>query len=242
MTVCTIAGIPIKIHPTFLLLSFFIVTSAAKTDVLIPYEAFVRYTYGVYVVIMLATSVVLHELGHAFAAKMYGIKTTKISLNMLGGVAVPERNLKTADEEIWIGIAGPAMSLIIAFVGFALLLMPSDIVLIRLFIVFSVVANTTLFVFNMIPMYPMDGGRVFHGLYWKICGCQYRAMLVGSVLGGFLSICMFLFAVHIGAISAAIISILIMFTAITRYALAKKTLKEAFSKVDADSIIQRYDL
>jgi Zn-dependent protease/predicted transcriptional regulator len=122
-------------------------------------------------ILALFTSVLLHELGHVAVSKRYGINTTEIVLYPIGGVARLEKSPRPR-EELWIALAGPAVNVLIAAAlsvfllpmgvgeAFATLKNPTDANL------FARVAmgNLVLAAFNMIPAFPMDGGRVLRSL------------------------------------------------------------------------------
>jgi Zn-dependent protease/CBS domain-containing protein len=152
-------GVPVRLHFTFILLLVFLLfigiggkQSGAMT--------------AIYVVALFA-SVLVHEVGHTLVARHYGIRTIEIVMFPIGGVSRPERAPK-AREELWIALAGPMVNLLIAagllawmwassgWVAIAKLREPTDANLIER-IAFG---NLLLFVFNILPAYPMDGGRI----------------------------------------------------------------------------------
>src|SRR5216684_664117 len=154
-----IAGIQLRIHITFLLL--------------IGWLAFAYYSQGgsaaavqgVLVILLLFACVVLHEFGHAFAAKAFGINTPDITLLPIGGVARLERMPEEPIQELIIAAAGPAVNLIIAsclfLTGGSFVYPPTaatslnDVLL---------TINVVLLLFNLLPAFPMDGGRVLRAL------------------------------------------------------------------------------
>jgi len=157
--VVKIFGVPVRFHFTFILLLIFLVfigigerQSGAMTALY---------------VLALFGSVLLHELGHTLMARHYGIKTTEIVMYPIGGVSRPER-LPQGREEFWIAISGPLVNGTIAaglfvwlatqhqFVPLELLRDPTDANLVQRL----ATGNFLLFVFNLLPAYPMDGGRV----------------------------------------------------------------------------------
>src|SRR5437667_374933 len=149
-----IAGIQLRIHITFLLLIGWLALGSAGAVVF---------------VLLLFLCVVLHEFGHALAAKGYGINTPDITLLPIGGVARLERIPEEPKQELIIAAAGPAVTAIIAFSLFVVIAsrgsaqLPAfgqegDLVL-SLFKI-----NVWLLLFNLIPAFPMDGGRVLRAL------------------------------------------------------------------------------
>jgi Zn-dependent protease len=158
-----VAGIDLFIHPTFLLVLLF-------PDVL------ARGAAGLLLVLAVFGCVLLHELGHALAAQRFGIRTRDITLYPIGGVARLERMPRAAGAELVIALAGPAVNVAIA--GALLLLgMVSDGALLSgtgvgLLMSELLTINVILAVFNMLPAFPMDGGRVLRAL---LCGWMSRA-------------------------------------------------------------------
>jgi|DewCreStandDraft_4_1066084.scaffolds.fasta_scaffold23077_3 Zn-dependent protease/CBS domain-containing protein len=159
-TVARVGGIDIRIHVTFvLLLAWFALVSAAQT------RSLVGTLVGVAFVVLVFVCVVLHELGHAFAARRYGVRTRDITLLPIGGVARLQRMPTSPRAEIVIALAGPAVNLAIALAlaavlsaaGVPLLALPDGeaSLLQSLFTV-----NLMLALFNLTPAFPMDGGRV----------------------------------------------------------------------------------
>jgi len=160
------AGIDVYIHATFLLLvGFYGVSYGANgggVAAMIEGIAFILALFG---------CVLLHEYGHALTARRYGIPTRDITLYPIGGVARLERMPDKPRQELWVALAGPAVNVVIAaavgawlffsnaFVPSSELSMMSGSFLQRLMMV-----NLSLVVFNLIPAFPMDGGRVLRAL------------------------------------------------------------------------------
>ena len=130
-------------------------------------------------IVALFVCVVLHEFGHVFAARRYGIRTSDVTLLPIGGVASLERMPEKPGQEIVVALAGPAVNLVIALVLMFLLGARFDLSQMAqleqaqtTLIGRIAAANVVLFVFNLIPAFPMDGGRVLraragdrHGLH-----------------------------------------------------------------------------
>src|SRR5712691_9493472 len=163
--VVRIAGIDIKIHVTFFLLLAWIGLGYYRAG------GMPAALGGVLFVVLIFLCVLLHELGHALAAARYDIKTPDITLLPIGGVARLERMPDKPSEEVVVALAGPAVNILIAIglgIGIGLtgglpdpqMMQQTGIPLtLRLFTV-----NIWLVLFNMIPAFPMDGGRVLRAL------------------------------------------------------------------------------
>jgi Zn-dependent protease/CBS domain-containing protein len=159
------AGSELRIHLTFFLLLLWIGIAAYRTG------GGAAALEGVAFIIAVFACVVLHEFGHALAARRYGIGTPRITLLPIGGVAELERMPEKPSEEIIVALAGPAVNVVIAAVlililgaqvsgdTVAALENPSAGFLARLASV-----NVVLVLFNLIPAFPMDGGRVLRAL------------------------------------------------------------------------------
>lgn len=163
LRVATVAGIPIRLHFTFLLFLLWVGLAGPNRagGLSIAY------------VLALFLCVVLHELGHSVVAQRYGIPVLDITLYPIGGVARIEKR-PTAKQELAIAVAGPAVNVVIALLLWGVLtalktpplltLLQSPVQTLPVFLVKVLLANITLVLFNLIPAFPMDGGRVLRAL------------------------------------------------------------------------------
>ena len=125
-----------------------------------------------------------HELGHSVAARRYGIPVTSITLFFLGGVAQIGRDAPRPMAEGVIAIAGPAVSIALGVVFFgAYLALGDPTTPASSFFYYLGLANGFVGVFNLIPGYPMDGGRIFRAVVWGIKGDVVKATRVAADLG-----------------------------------------------------------
>ncbi len=159
-------GIDVYMHVTFLLLIGWIVLSYYLQGSTLAATA-----EGVLFILALFACVVLHEYGHALTARRYGIKTRDITLLPIGGLARLEKMPDQPAQELWVALAGPAVNVLIAAVLFAALTITSSVVPLSglsmgqgSFVEQLMVVNVFLVLFNMIPAFPMDGGRVVRAL------------------------------------------------------------------------------
>ena len=162
----TFAGIDVFIHATFLLLIGWIGYSHW-----LQFGTIAKVIEGILFILALFLSVVLHEYGHALTARKYGIKTRDITLYPIGGVARLERMPDKPIEELWVALMGPAVNVVIAALIFLYLYLTGGLadltnlsVVSGSFLMRLMLVNIILVIFNLLPAFPMDGGRVLRAL------------------------------------------------------------------------------
>lgn len=158
-----IGGVPVRLHFTFVLMMIYLIVMGLGGSLS-------SWMYASFLIGLFA-SVLLHELGHVWASRRYGIRTLEIVMFPIGGVARSERALRPK-EELWIALAGPAVNVAISallmvyllwikqFVTLGILAKPTDANLLA----WLAHANLLLALFNMVPAFPMDGGRVLRSV------------------------------------------------------------------------------
>ncbi len=181
MKIATVADIPINLHWSFLAMWAAFALYAASVG---GGMAFVM--SGV-VGVGLLLSVCLHELGHALAAKQYGIETAHITMYPFGGVAAIKDMPEDPDQELIIALAGPAVNFaIVAGLGLFYPLLGGR------FLVAMIALNLMMGLFNLIPAFPMDGGRVLRALLARRMGWVPASMLAIRIGRGFAWLFLFL--------------------------------------------------
>lgn len=210
-----VAGIKVLVHWTFILLLAWIVFSEAgkgsSTAGIISTVAFV---------LTIFLCVLLHELGHSLTARKYGIETRKITLLPIGGVASLERIPEDPRQELWVALAGPAVNVVIALVllpfvwkgGLFIDAPMASVATAQGFINSLFRVNVALVVFNAIPAFPMDGGRILRALLALRMG-RMRATQIAANLGQFLALGFVFFGLTSGNPMLILIGIFVYFGA-----------------------------
>jgi Zn-dependent protease len=177
-----VAGIDLYIHATFLLVFLFVPQVRAGGVEAVEAILLVCAVFG---------CVLLHELGHALMARRFGIGTVDITLYPIGGVARLQRMPRAPGAELLIALAGPAVNFAIAGVIVALLSVSAAafglVGGINAFLGELLLVNLILGLFNLIPAFPMDGGRVLRALLSTAMG-RARATRVASIVGQVLAV------------------------------------------------------
>ena len=185
LTIGRVAGTAIRVHITFILFLAWIGFSALKqggTDAAV---------HNLLFVVALFACVVMHEFGHILTARRFGIHTPEVTLLPIGGVASLERIPEKPGQELAVALAGPAVNVVIALVliiamGVSL---PEQIDKIDdphvSLVARLATANIFLAVFNLIPAFPMDGGRVLHAVLTMRMGPQRATQLAARIGQGF---------------------------------------------------------
>ena len=203
-------GIDLFVHWSFLLVPLLVMAQSLQAGSLelMPYT--------LTLVLSLFGCVVLHELGHALAARRFGIPTRDITLYPIGGVARLARMSERPGEEFWISVAGPAVNVVIAAVLWPLigqvplgrhgeLLLPSGHLLFDL-----MVLNLGLVVFNMLPVFPSDGGRVLRAFLATFLD-RVRATEIAVWIGAALAVLLGLYGLMEGALTTVAVAAFLVF-------------------------------
>lgn len=179
-----IAGIDVYVHATFFILIAWIGLSYWQME-----GSIAAVISGVGFILALFACVVLHEFGHALTARRYGIRTKHITLLPIGGVAMLEGMPDDPKQEIAVALAGPAVNLVIALGLWLWLALSNTLVPVEQISLTSgpflerlMVLNVVLAVFNLLPAFPMDGGRVLRAALAMRMG-RNRATQVAAKVG-----------------------------------------------------------
>jgi Zn-dependent protease/CBS domain-containing protein len=184
-----ILGFKIRIDPSWLLIAALIVWSLANgyfPDELPGLSQLEYAALGTFSMFGLFASLILHELSHSLVARRYNLAISGITLFVFGGVAELEEEPKTPSSEFWVAIAGPIMSFCLAgsFYVLAALLSYLDISPTLIAVVdYLALINLILAIFNLVPAYPLDGGRIFRAALWAYKKDLLQATAIASVIG-----------------------------------------------------------
>ena len=183
----TLFKIPVRAGLSFLLIAGFVSYQLSQSFFprIVPgLEANIYMLQGVAAAVALYASVIAHEFGHALTGRLFGINTKQIVLNLLGGVAYLEKDPRSAKAEFWIAIAGPLVSLAIGLAAFFIgMPLAAGLPLLKPILMYLGLANIMLAVFNMVPAFPMDGGRVLRSLAQALTKDNYKATRFASFVG-----------------------------------------------------------
>ena len=206
--IANVFGIPVQVHWSFGLLFLFVIYVGKSRDASWS-------NIGVMGLFVLALffCVVLHEFGHALSAKYYGVRTRDITILPIGGVARLDNLPEKPFQEFVVAIAGPAVNVVIyillaLFLHFRyavdfrvgeLLSSNSDEIITNPYVGFLATllqANLMLVVFNMVPAFPMDGGRVLRALLSMTSLGRTKATKTAAILGQVIAVFFFFFGLY----------------------------------------------
>ena len=190
----TFKGIPVRIHWTFGLILVWMGWVAYQESLTLS-----EFAWFALIVILLFSCVVLHEFGHALMARHFNIPARDIYLLPIGGMLRLEYLPDIPRKEIWIAIAGPLVNLFLALLSIGLFKLGypqeawweihqlSDLLDNRGLVKAMIFLNGTLFLFNLIPAYPMDGGRIVRAGLSMLWG-RRRATVIATFIAQYLSL------------------------------------------------------
>jgi len=171
LTLGRLFDIRVGVHVSWLAVYAFMSVALARGLTALPGGE--AYAFGAACALVLFASVVAHELAHALVARRFGVRTRAITLFLFGGVATLEEEPASPKADALIALAGPGLSAALALVALVLLFAVDRFVpgragtALGYLGTYVMLANAVLAVFNVIPAYPMDGGRVLRALLWR---------------------------------------------------------------------------
>ena len=183
----TVRGIEIRIHLSWLLAAGLMTWSLADgyfPEIYPGWSPVTYYTAAAIAAMGLFVSVVLHEFGHSLMAQRLGVPVRSITLFIFGGIAAIERDPDRPRDEFWIAAMGPVVSAVLAVLCLGLgvvvepLSAPAGAIALYLG-----VTNGLLVAFNLIPGFPLDGGRILRAAVWGLTGNRRRATTIAAATG-----------------------------------------------------------
>lgn len=186
-----IFGVAVGLHYSWIIIAL-LVTLSLRSQFAVEHPNWAGSTiWSIAIVtgLLFFVSILLHELSHAAVARLRGIPVRAITLFALGGVAQIEKDAADAKSEFWMGIIGPITSFVIGAVCLVLAWLAgwnfsaeSGSPLMAMFMWLGII-NISLAIFNMIPGFPLDGGRVLRAIVWWITGDGNRSTRIASKVG-----------------------------------------------------------
>jgi Zn-dependent protease/CBS domain-containing protein len=192
----SIFGVRIGLHYSWLIIAL-LITLSLRAHFHVQNSEWgesVIWATAIITTLLFFTTIVVHELSHASVAKAHGLPVRSITLFALGGVAEVEKEAGDAKTEFWMGIIGPITSFVIGIICLGVVLafgwtpsaFPRNPLLAGLMWLGYI--NIMLALFNMVPGFPLDGGRVLRAILWWITGNAKRATRIAASVGQFVAL------------------------------------------------------
>jgi len=201
LDILTAFGVPIRLDASWIIIAVLVTWSLAEGVFPANFADLTATTYwimGVTGAIGLFVSIVIHELAHAVVARGQGVPMRGITLFIFGGVAEMDREPPSGKAEFFVAIAGPIASVILAIVAASLYAMirgingPAPVYGVLGYLAWI---NCILVAFNLVPAFPLDGGRVLRAVLWHFKGSLRRATNISSQIGAGFGLALILFGV-----------------------------------------------
>ncbi len=184
----TVAGVDISVHYTWLFAFALITWTLASNWFPSDYPHWTQYTYWItaaMAALLLFGSVLVHELAHSLVAIARGHKVRGITLFIFGGVSSIGGETRSARDEFLIAFVGPMSSLALSLAGFLALRagVGGEDTPVEGLLIYFTLANLLVGLFNLLPGFPLDGGRVLRSIIWATTGSMSRATAIASMVG-----------------------------------------------------------
>lgn len=242
-------GIPIEVNASWIVIFALILwsLSAALLPATLPGRS-----PGLYWLMGLGTtlaffgSLLLHELSHSLVSRHYGLEVRRIVLFIFGGISEATEEMPSAKVEFWVGIAGPLMSLLLGGLSWGFSVAAFALGNAPLTVVFQwlAIVNVALAIFNMLPGFPLDGGRVLRAAAWQVTGSYRRATRLatrgGQIIAGLLfawALIRFIAGDLLGGVWVGFLGYLLFQAASASY--GELMIKDALSQVGVADLMSR---
>jgi len=195
-----ILGIPIYVHASWMIIFVLITMSLAMqfTQEHPQWTSVQHWSVGVATSLLFFASVLFHELSHSVVARFYKIRVISITLFVFGGVARLGREPTKPIQEFNIAIAGPIASLVLAFGFYSLTLFFPYAQMVGALAVWLWQTNAALALFNLLPGFPLDGGRIFRAVVWGVTKDFARATTIAGISGKVVAYGLIVFGAWLG--------------------------------------------
>ncbi len=182
-----ILGIKFQIHFSWFII--FIIISTFLTLQVFPenlpeQEQYIYWIMGLVTAVLFFTSVLIHEMAHSLVGQANGIPIKNITLFIFGGAAQSTREAESPGAEFKMAIAGPLISVVLAGIfGVTYLVFNESVDQVAAVALWLAWINMVLAVFNLLPGFPLDGGRVFRSIIWRLSGNYRKSTVIASYVG-----------------------------------------------------------
>ena len=187
-------GIRLDLHVSWFIIYALVTLTVAEAPPVSAFGIPRSYAIAALAALVLFASVIAHELVHALTARRFGVRTRAITLFLFGGVATLESEPPSPMADAAIALAGPVASALLALAAFGAMRMAGALavlhtVTLQTLLAYATIANGVLAAFNLVPAYPMDGGRVLRALLWRWRGDRDAATGGASLVGAGFACC-----------------------------------------------------
>ncbi|MHA7238757.1 site-2 protease family protein [Arthrobacter sp. TMS1-12-1] len=193
-----IVGVPVVLAWSwFVITAFIVLVFGPRVGQLIPGIGAGAYAVALGYALLLAASVLVHELAHALTARAFGWPTTRIVLNLWGGHTQFASFNASPGRSLLVALAGPAANFVLAGLGWAILQAVAPGSVAYLLTIILVWANLLVAVFNVLPGLPLDGGRLVESAVWQVTGSQEKGTVAAGWAGRVLVVVLLAFVVGV---------------------------------------------
>jgi Zn-dependent protease len=184
----SLAGVDVLVSTSwFLVAAMIALLVAPRVEQVEPGIGAGKYLVGLVFAVLLYGAILLHEGAHALMAKRYGYGVRSITLHFLGGATEMDGNARSPRHEFWIAVVGPLTSIAVGLAALGLwFVTPGGVV--QVAVEGLAGANLLIGVLNLVPGLPLDGGRVFKSVVWRLTGDQHRGTLAAGWAGRLIAI------------------------------------------------------
>lgn len=201
LTLFRIRGIPVRVHVSWLVIYGLIAWSLAVgyfPRVLPDTTVLTHWATGLVAALLLFVSVFLHELSHSLVARRQGLGVSAITLHIFGGVSQLEEEPHSPGKEFWMAIVGPLTSFAVAIVAGVAAKAAQGAPVPAAILGYLALVNAIVGAFNLVPGFPLDGGRVLRAVLWKVKGDLRLATEMASRAGGVVAILLIVLGIFRG--------------------------------------------